>query len=109
MVPCLSVHPYILKWCMEPCRRVRWKGGASQSPSRGVLGPGAGAVVTGRDRQRPLLRCWGHGCESDGRPSTLLEQRSSGATGAVLQTGAAWKVLKAHGVATGDQATERLH
>ena len=39
-------------------------------------------------------RCGVRGCESDGWPLTLLEPRSSGATGAVLQmTGAAWKLM----------------
>ena len=42
-------------------------------------------------------RCGVRGCESDGRPSTLLEPQSSGATG-VVKTGAAWKLLLAIGV-----------
>lgn len=73
---------------MEPCARVRWKGRASESPSRGVLGPGAWTGVAGRDRrgqQGPLLRC----CWVPGSwPSTLQDQQGSGATGAVLQAGA---------------------
>ena len=69
---------------MEPCARVRWKGRASESRTRGFPGPGACAEVAGVVIVVvPDRRC---GCESDGRPSTLLEPRSSGASGEELQT-----------------------